>query len=140
MEGRVFKDKAVLRVDVGEEVLECVEKFVRENNIKLASVSGIGASRDLIASVFNTETGVYVDKIYDDEFYEVTGFIGNITTKEGEPYIHIHINFAGHDNIVKGGHLKKCVIGAACELFFNIYDGEVGRIYDEDVKLNILDF
>jgi len=138
MQGKIFNGKAVLRVDVGEEVIESILKFIEENNIKLASVSGIGASNNLTVGLFNTETKEYITNTYSGEDYEITSFAGNITTKDGEPYIHLHVTFSDIKQATFGGHLNKCVISGACELFFDIVDGTVERYFDKEIGLNTM--
>ncbi|RVU54786.1 PPC domain-containing DNA-binding protein [Anaerosphaera multitolerans] len=140
MEGKVFKDKAVLRVDKGEEVIESIFKFIEENKITLANVSGIGASNNITVGLFNTETKEYNTADYFGEDFEITAFMGNITTKDGEYYVHMHITFSDENQNTFGGHLNKCIISGACEIFFDIIEGEVKRYFDEEIGLNIMKF
>ena len=140
MEGKIFKDKAVLRIDKGEEVIESVLKFAKEENIKLGSITGIGASDDIVVGLFNTDTMKYQHSTYNNDYYEVTNFSGNLTMMDNEHYLHMHITFSDGNQKTCVGHLDKCVISGACELFINIVDGNVNREKDESVGLNVLKF
>lgn len=139
MEGKIFNNKAVLKIDKGEEVIEKLSEFLIYNNIKLASISGLGASNNITVGLFNTETKVYQNKKYTGEF-EITNFTGNVTTKDGEMYLHMHITFSDEENRAYGGHLNQCYISGACELFIDIYEGVVEREFNKEIGLNILKF
>ena len=41
---------------------------------------------------------------------------------------------------VHAGHLSSAVISATLELFLQVWDGQVGRRFSEDVGLNLFDF
>lgn len=140
MEGKVFKDKAVLRIDKGEEVIESVLKFAEKENIKLGSITGIGASDDIVVGLFNTDTKKYEHSTYNNDYYEVTNFSGNLTMLGDKHYTHMHITFSDGNQKTFGGHLDKCVISGACELFIDIVDGNINRQKDENVGLNVLKF
>ena len=71
---------------------------------------------------------------------EITSLVGNVTRKDGEVYLHIHINFGDEDGLVKGGHLVKSRISATSEIILRKIDGEVGRKLDEEIGLNLLNF
>ena len=73
--------------------------------------------------------------------YEVSALVGNITRKDGEPYLHIHITFG---NPAKGevcaGHLTACVISATAEIFVQTWTGGIGRKFSDEIGLNLLEF
>ena len=71
---------------------------------------------------------------------EITSLLGTITEKEGEPYLHLHINLCREDMSVIGGHLNECRISATCEMVVRKLDGAVGRRLDSEVGLNLFAF
>ena len=71
---------------------------------------------------------------------EITSLLGNITQKDGEPYIHLHINAADENLNAFGGHLNECVISGTCEMFVDEISGNTGRAYDSETGLNLFDF
>lgn len=139
MKGRVINNKAILRIDKGDEVLKSLETFSTENNIKTASITGIGASNNITVAVFNRDEEKYISTTYDKEYYEITNFSGNITFLDYTPHAHVHITFSNNKGETFGGHLKECVIKGACEIFLDILDTTVTRKYDNETKLNLLD-
>lgn len=139
MDYRIFNNIVVLRIDRGEEVVECINDIVIDNDIRLGTLTGIAASNNIEAGLFDTETKIYNTKTFKDEDFEVTSLVGNITTKDNKPYLHLHINFSDKNFNAYGGHLSKCVISGACEIFITIIDGNVGR-KSSNIGLNIFDF
>ena len=63
------------------------------------------------------------------------------STKNGEIYLHPHINLAREDLSVVGGHLAECRLSATCEMFVRSLEGTVERRHDEEVTgLNLYKF
>lgn len=139
MEYKKFDDKYIVRLDRGEEVIESLMTFIRKEGITLGSITGLGASDNVEIGLFNIEKKEYKKNTYNGD-YEITSLIGNISTMDNEPYLHIHINLADEDNKVIGGHLTKCIISATCELFIQRIEGYVDRTKDEEIGINLLDF
>lgn len=139
MEYRKFGKRYILRVDPDEEVIEQVTKLCKEEDIRLGSIVGIGAAKQLTVGLFNTVEKKYYKK--DMEFpMEITSLIGNITRKDGEPYLHIHITVCDGEMHAFGGHLNRCVISATGEFVITRYKGEVGRGMNEQIGLNLFKF
>ena len=61
--------------------------------------------------------------------------------KNGETYLHLHINLCREDMSVIGGHLNECRISATCEMIVRKIEGTVERRLDEEVTgLNLFEF
>lgn len=133
------KDKYIIRIDKGEEVIQCMKKFIEEENVRAGSITGIGAADLIETGLYNTMKRAYDSKIFEGDF-EITNFSGNITTMNGEHYLHMHITFADEDLRAHGGHLNNAIISGACEIVVDVIDATIERKLDEDVKLNILKF
>lgn len=139
MEYRKFNDTYVIRLNKGEEVIESLKNLCRDEDIKLAEITGLGASDFVEIGVFNIYTKEYNTKVFEGMF-EITSLVGNVTRKDGEVYLHIHINFGDEEGLVKGGHLVKSKISATSEIILRKIDGEVGRKLDKEIGLNLLNF
>ena len=139
MDYRRFGDTYVVRIERGEEVVEQITKVCTEENIKLASIEGLGAGDHVVFGLYSVEDKVY-HKTELNEDMEITSVLGNVSEKDGKPYIHMHINLAGADGIAKGGHLNEARICGAGEFFIRVLDGHVGRKHDDVTGLNIYDF
>lgn len=129
-----------VRIDYDEEVIEKLTELCKKENIASAAVSGIGATKLAELGLYNIETKEYKVTSYTG-LYEVGSFMGNITQKDGEPYLHMHITIGDTEkNEVHSGHLNKAVIGATSEIFVTVFDEKIGRKLDEKTGINIFDF
>lgn len=139
MEYKKFNNVVIARIDKGEEILEQIKKIALKENIKLASVSALGATNDFTVGVFKTDEKKY----YSNEFkgnFEIVSLTGTINTMNGEFYTHIHMSAGNDKGEVFGGHLNKAVVSATCEMVINIIDGTVDRYFDEEIGLNLFKF
>lgn len=139
MEYKRFDQHIVARLDIGEEIVSSVMNIAKEENIKLASVSAIGAVDDVTIGVFKPSEKKYYSNNFKDDF-ELLSLQGNISTMNQEPYVHLHITIGNEKGEALGGHLNEAYISATCELFISIIDGEVDRKVDDATGLNVFDF
>ena len=139
MEYRRFENSYVVRLNKGEEVITSLKQLCIEENIKLGEITGLGASDFVEIGVFNVNTKEYNTKKFEGMF-EITSLVGNVSTKDDEVYLHIHINFGDEEGLVKGGHLVKATISATSEIILRIIEGNVGRKLNPEIGLNLFDF
>ena len=139
MQYRVFGDTYVVRLQRGEEVLACLRELCEKESISLGTVSAIGAVNHVVVGVYRVDEQKYVANTFDGAM-ELTSLMGNITEKDGEPYLHLHATFGDLTGKVIGGHLNEAVVSATCELFVRKVEGHVGRRLDPETGLNIFDF
>ena len=139
MEYRRFNDKIVARIDKGEEILEQIKEIALKENIKLASVSALGATNNFTVGVFKTGEKKYYSNEFKGDF-EIVSLIGTINTMNGEFYTHIHMSAGNDKGEVFGGHLNRAIVSATCEMVIQIIDGKVDRKLNEEIGLNLFEF
>ena len=140
MEYRKFPQGYVLRLDPGEELVSCLTRLAAEESIQLASVSALGAANDVTIGIFNTQEKQYYSQRYQGD-YEISALVGNLSRKDGEPYLHLHITIGNPiTGQVHAGHLTSAVISATLECFVSVWDGQVGRKFSDHVGLNLFEF
>jgi uncharacterized protein len=139
MQFKKFKNKILIRIDKGEELVETLKKFCIEQKIKLATISGIGATNKVKVGLFEISSKKYFSKEFTGD-YEIAPLYGNISTMKGEIYLHLHINIADSKQNSYGGHLNSAVISATFEGVIDIIDGQVDRELSEEIGLNLLKF
>lgn len=132
----------IVRIDRGEEILDKLNEFVKETDIKAATISGIGACSEVELGVYSVKKRKYIKYKYEGEF-EILSLIGNITRDAGKPYVHIHIMIS--DGLVQGtgitvgGHLNKCIISGTCELRIDECENAYQRKVDDETGIKIID-
>ncbi len=140
MEYRKFSQGYVLRLDPGEEIVASLTRLVEQEQVQLGSVTAIGAANDVTIGIFSTQEKQYHARRYQGD-YEISALVGNVTRKEGEPYLHLHITIGNPvTGEVHAGHLTSAIISATLELFLQVWDGQVGREFSDQVGLNLFRF
>ncbi|NLJ31377.1 MAG: DNA-binding protein [Clostridiales bacterium] len=134
-----FGNTLMLRIDRGEEILACVTKACEQNGIRLAGISAIGAVDHAVVGLYRVEERAYHSHALDGEM-ELTSLTGNVTTKDGELYLHLHAVLADEQGHAFGGHLNEARVSGTCEMMIQILDGTVGRSIDPKTGLNRWDF
>ena len=139
MEYRRFGNDIAVRLDRGEEVLDRLKKVCLAEGVKVASVSAIGATDDFTVGVLDVKAHKYLSNNYNGN-HEIVSLCGNVTTKDGEFYAHLHMSASDKDGKTVGGHLNRAVISATCEMFVRVIDAKIERKFDEEVGLNLFKF
>ena len=139
MEYRKFGDTYIVRMDRDEEILAQLKIFAEKEQVKLASVTGLGAVKDFTIGVFDTSAKAYHSNRFQG-VYEIVSLVGTINTKDGDFYCHLHMCAGDQEGRAFGGHLNEAVISATCELVLEIMDGTVERRFDPETGLNLMEF
>ena len=140
MEYRNFGSRYIIRLDRGEELVASLASLCSAEHITLGSVEGLGAADHVVIGLYDVGARQYHRHSFDGPM-EITSLLGSVTTKNGETYLHLHINLCREDMSVIGGHLNECRISATCEMIVTRIDGVVERRLDEEVTgLNLFAF
>lgn len=134
-----FGSNYIVRIDKGEEVLEKLKEICEKENIKLGSITGLGATNKVVLGLFNTDEKIY-NKTTLTGPMEITSLVGNISTFEGKTYLHCHINVCNESMNVLGGHLNECYISATGEFVISAINGTVERELNKEIGLNLYKF
>ena len=132
--------KYAVSLDNHVEIMAALAEFCKENEIYAGSITGIGAISEATFRFLDPATKKYVDKTFNEQM-EITNLSGNISIKDGEPYLHVHVTAGRRDYTCVGGHLLSARINGACELFVeDFFDGSLGREFDPETGLNLYKF
>jgi len=137
MQYKQIKNKYIIRIDPGEEIVETLKKFCKTHNITAGTITGLGATNNVSIGLFELKTKTYHSKTFTDD-HEIAPLYGNITTMNNDIYLHLHINICDTKHQSYSGHLNKAVVSATFEGVIEQIDGTIQREFNETMKLNLL--
>jgi len=106
----------LFRLEKGSDVIESLQDFCHNNQIKCGVISAIGALTSITFGFFNQKAKKYDKTTIKGEF-EILNITGNISLMEERPMVHAHITVSSPDGKVTGGHLMAGATVHACEVF-----------------------
>ena len=130
---KVGKDY-LINIDKDEKVVETLTRFCKENGIKNAKLSGIGAVKKTEIGAYDLLKKEYIKREYS-EILELLSLEGNVALKDGQPFIHAHVVLSDHNMQTLGGHLFETTVGVAGEFFLTQFDGNAYRELKPDIGL-----
>jgi len=142
---RKFKQHSIkrllwLQINYGEDLLKSVSTFCVENNIRLGFISIIGALQKASFSCYQQKEKKYHKNLIDAPT-EILSCVGNISIKEGKPFVHVHLTVADEKGNAYGGHLEEGTIVFACECAVFELEGDLlERKFDDLTGLSLWDF
>jgi predicted DNA-binding protein with PD1-like motif len=111
-----------------------ISKLAVEEGIHTGMFSVLGALTQAEIAFYDQESHEY-SKLPVDENTELVSCTGNVSIREGKPFVHAHVVLADSDGKTIGGHLLRGKIFAA-ELFFIELMGEpMAREIDQTTGL-----
>ncbi|MFH1470992.1 MAG: PPC domain-containing DNA-binding protein [Candidatus Micrarchaeota archaeon] len=129
----------VIRLEKGDEVKSSLEKACSDFGIKTGIVTGIGAlSGCTIYSAQSSEV-LETKDIELEEPLEIASASGNITLKDGKPFLHLHITLGRADHTALAGHLKRGIVSFTGEFFILELPPPLSRKRDENLKMDLID-
>lgn len=106
------------RIDfgTGDELVSGLTEFAAKNHIVSAHITGIGG---LISGTlgWGDPAAGGMKKIAIDKKCELASLIGNISSRDGRPYVHLHGVVSFSDGSTKGGHVIEARVDPLAEIF-----------------------
>jgi hypothetical protein len=119
----------------GGDLLEEITRLCREENIQLGRVEALGAVKQARLGFYNQQTHEYQFLVVDQPL-EITKLVGNVSIKDGSPFVHAPITLADKKGRAYGGHLAPGTVVFACEFILEVFDGPMlERVFDETTGL-----
>ena len=106
--GRIF----LVRAKHDSEIVKFVTELAKENAIMTATFTAIGALKCAKLGFYDQEKHEYLE-IPLLTAQEIASCVGNISIKEGEPFVHAHAVLADQNGKTKAGHLLEGKVYAA---------------------------
>jgi hypothetical protein len=127
----------VVVFDHGDEVLENLLAFAKENRLSAAEFTGIGAFSDAVLGYFDWQKKDY-QRIPVDEQVEVLNLTGNIALADGEPKLHPHVVVGKADGTAHGGHLLEAHVRPTLEVIITESPAHLQRRSDPETGLALI--
>ncbi|MCP6726478.1 MAG: DNA-binding protein [Patescibacteria group bacterium] len=121
-----------------EEIMSELKKFAEKNNIKAASFSIIGASKEVELAWYDVDIKEYTTKVFKEKL-EILSMLGSIGIMNGDIIVHSHGVFSNKKMQTMGGHVNKVVVAAACEIILQKLKGTIKREYSKEIGLNLME-
>jgi hypothetical protein len=107
----------------GSDLLDGLMELVGKQNIRLGRIQGIGATTHAIFAYYDQQTKTY-NPIECRGGMEILSLSGNVSMRDGKPFVHAHILLSDAEGKVFGGHLMKGTTLFACEVTIDEFEGE----------------
>jgi predicted DNA-binding protein with PD1-like motif len=84
---------ALIRLERGSDVLRSLDEAAEELGIHAGTVQAIGAVSELVVGYYKQAERRYVT-IPFPEHLEIGSALGNVSLKDGKPFVHMHVTAA----------------------------------------------
>lgn len=123
-------------LEPGDEVITSIIKLATAERIGEASLTGIGAVRDVVIGYIDPNQKQYIKREFGPDSMEMISITGNLALLKGEPSAHCHVAVSDREMRTFGGHLFSAVTSVTAEIFLRVYEGEIERKYDPNTGAN----
>ncbi len=113
--------------------------FAKENNISAAVFTALGALKNARLGFYDQKKHVYGELVFSGPI-ELVSCVGNISLKDGEPFVHAHAVLSDDEGNVRGGHLLGGTIFAAEVHVTELLGGALVRRLDNVTGLSLWNF
>ena len=136
-----YKNNDIIYVSMekGEEIMHSIKETINKYDIPSGWINGIGLMENVRIGSYDVDKKEYHEIDFEGN-YELTSLIGNITKKDGAPFVHAHITMSDHLSKTYGGHLFKATIAAAGEFFIKVTESLIDRKFDKNIGLYLWKF
>ncbi len=132
--GRIF----LVRVKHDSEMINFVTELAEKNAIMTATFTAIGALKCAKLGFYDQEKHEYLETLLLAP-QEIASCVGNISIKEGEPFVHAHAVLADRNGNTKAGHLLEGKVFAAEVHLTELVGAKIVRKNDAVTGLSLWD-
>lgn len=128
-----YKQTYLISILPGEDIIEQIAAFKKEQGITSGYLVGIGATTITALAHYSVETKEYTEKTLREPL-ELASLNGIIT----EDKVHIHAVFGTDSYASVSGHLTKAFVFGACEIILVETEESTTRIQNPQTGLDLL--
>ena len=127
----------VLVFDKGDEPVDGIAAFAREQQLEAGHFTGIGAFSDLVVGYFDRERRDY-ERIAIREQVEVLSLVGDIAIEGEEVRVHAHVVVGKPDGSAHGGHLLEAHVWPTLEVVLAQTPEPLRKRFDPETGLALI--
>ncbi len=121
----------------GADLYESLAKIVQAEDIIVGRIVAIGATTHAVVAYYDQKKKKYMKMEFPGGM-EILTCTGNVSLRDGKPFVHIHILLGDRKGRVFGGHVMPGTKAFACEVFIDDFEGEeLKRMHDEQTGLYV---
>jgi predicted DNA-binding protein with PD1-like motif len=105
----------------GEDLLDGLHRAVAELGFHAATLQVIGALEAANLGYFDPERGEY--RTISTGHVEISAGLGNVSLRDGKPFVHLHLVVSEQDGTSLGGHAMEGCRGYVVEAYLRKLDG-----------------
>jgi hypothetical protein len=126
----------IWHIEHDSDLIQSITEIARNKGIRIGTFTAIGALKHARVGYYDQKDHEY-RKIEIDSPHEIASCIGNISIKDGEPFIHAHAVLADEKGNTKAGHLFEGTVFAAEVHLCELEGPRLERKYDEVTGLSL---
>jgi predicted DNA-binding protein with PD1-like motif len=126
----------IVRLKPNTELVQSITQLARDRGIAAGSFAAIGALKRARLAYFD-QKGYKYRELAIDSPHEMASCIGNVSLKDGEPFVHAHVVLADETGNTKAGHLVEGIVFAAEVHLHQLQGPKLERQYDESTGLSL---
>jgi len=128
----------VVRAKHDSEIITFLNNVANKHGITTATFTLIGALKWAKLGFYDQDKHEYLETLLSTP-QEIATCVGNISTKEGNPFVHAHAVLADRNGNTKGGHLLEGKVFAAEVHLFELVGEKIVRENDAVTGLYLWD-
>ncbi len=121
----------------GDEVMETLPGWCRDQHVTGAHFTGIGALSGVTLGWFDWQEKTYRE-IPLEEQVEVLSLVGDVALQDDQPAVHAHIVVGRSDGTAHGGHLLRGHVRPTLELILDEVPAHLRKRHDPESGLALI--
>jgi predicted DNA-binding protein with PD1-like motif len=102
----------IVRAEHDSDLIKSVTELAKKNGIATATFTAIGALKHAKLGFYDQNKHEYLETIFSTP-QEIASCIGNVSTKDDDPFVHAHSVLADQNGNTNAGHLLEGKVFAA---------------------------
>jgi len=125
-------------LETGEEVMDCLTRFVAAEHIGAAQLTAIGAFSDVVLMYFDWDKKSY-QRIPVLEQVEVASLLGDVAEgPDGKPALHVHLVVGRRNGAAMAGHLAEAHVRPTLEVVVTENPTHLRKVKDKESGLPLI--